>query len=80
MKVKELVAVLSAVDPDLEVYGYTEDEAIASGKHLFRIFHVEGVDVSSAETFRDANHAPSIKFVRSEKSREIAFINLTTDF
>lgn len=80
MKVKDLIAALGKLDPNLDIYGYTEDESLVSGNRLFHIFHMDGVEVSVAETFRDENHAPAIKFGQSEKSRNIAFVNLTTDF
>ena len=80
MKVKDLIAALSKLDQNLEVYGYTEDESLATDSKPFHIFFVDSVDVSATETFRDENHAPAISFGGSDKSRNIAFINLTTDF
>lgn len=80
MKVKDLIAELSKLDQNLQIYGYTEDYSLANEDHRFHIFDIESVDFSAAEIFRDDNHAPAIRFVQSDKSHNIAFVNLTTDF
>lgn len=80
MKVKDLVAALSKLDQNLEVYGYTEDDSLVTQDRRFHIFFMDGVEVTPAETFRDKNHAPAIRFGQSEQLRNIAFVNLTTDF
>lgn len=80
MKVKDLIAALSKLDQNLEVYGYTEDDSLASQDRRFHIFFMDSVEVSAAEMFRDKNHAPAIRFGQSEQSRNIAFVNLTTGF
>ena len=80
MRVRDLVAALSKLDQNLEVYGYTEDESLATDDHPFHVFFIDGVEVSVAETFRHENHAPGIRFEHTDKARKIAFVNITTDF
>lgn len=80
MKVRDLVATLGKLDQNLEVYGYTEDEALATRDRPFHIFFVDSIDVSIAKLFRDKNRAPAIRFGDGENSQKIALINLTTDF
>jgi hypothetical protein len=80
MKVKDLIAQLSKLDQDLEVYGYMEDESLANKDHACHLFVVDSVDVSAAETFRDEDHTPAIRFGQSDSARNIAFVNLTKDF
>lgn len=80
MKVKELIEKLEKLEPDLEIYGYTEDESLAKQSKPFHIFDLDSVDVQVAETFRDENREPAITFGESENSRKLVFINVTTDF
>lgn len=80
MKVKELIAKLEKLEPDLEIYGYTEDESLAKPNKPFYVFDINSVDVQVAETFRDEDRSPSITFGESKNSRKLAFINVTTDF
>lgn len=80
MKVKELIAKLEKLEPDLEIYGYTEDESLAKPNKPFYVFDINSVDVQVAETFRDEDRSPSITFGESKNSRKLAFLNVTTDF
>lgn len=80
MKVKELIAKLEKLEPDLEIYGYTEDESLATPNKPFYVFDINSVDVQVAETFRDEDRSPSITFGESKNSRKLAFLNVTTDF
>lgn len=80
MRVKDLIEKLENLEPDLEIYGYTEDESLARQNKPFHIFGIDSVDVQVAETFRDENRAPAITFGESENSRKLVFINVTSDF
>lgn len=80
MKVKELIKRLESLDPDLDIYGYTEDELFTKQRKPFYIFEIDSVDVKIAETSRDGNRAPVITFGESENSRKLAFISITIDF
>lgn len=80
MKVKELIAKLEKLEPELELYGYTEDESLEKPNKPFHVFYIDSVDVHVAETFRDENRSPCITFGESKNSRKLAFINVTTDF
>ncbi len=80
MKVKELIAKLERLDPDLEIYGYTEDESLEKPNKPFHVFDIDSVDVQVAEIFRDENRSPRITFGESKNSRRLAFINVSTDF
>lgn len=80
MKVKELIAKLEKLEPDLEIYGYMEDESLAKSNNPLYILDIDSVDVQVAEIYRDENRLPCITFGESENSRKLAFINVTTDF
>ena len=73
MKVKELIKKLQAIDANLDVYAYTEDES------SLQIMDFIDVSVSMVEFSRDENRKPLIKF-SSQEGIQIAFIELTTDF
>lgn len=80
MKVKDLIAKLEKLEPELEVYAYTEDVSLAKPNTPFHVFDIDSVDVQVAETFRDDNGSPCITFGESKSSRKLAFINVTIDF
>ena len=80
MKVKDLIAKLEKLEPELEVYAYTEDESLAKPNKSLHVFDIDNVDVQVAEAFRDEDRSPCITFGESKSSRKLAFINVTTDF
>lgn len=45
MKVKDLVDRLSKLDPNLDIYGYTEDLKLASDDRPYHVFSIGSMDV-----------------------------------
>lgn len=80
MKVKDLIAQLSKIDQNLEVYGYSEDESIATQEKPFRFFAVEDVSVNRAILNRGKYGTPEAVFDSGEGSQNLAFLNMTADF
>jgi len=79
MKVKDLIAKLKTIDPELNILCYSEDESLVSGKNLIRLLEIDSVDVSEGEISRDDNGELCIKIGKGEYSSPVAFINLTVD-
>ena len=82
MKVKDLIAQLNKLDPDLELYGYTDDDSLATSERAYHVFSIEGADISVIQRERDNNGRPVFRFsnIEARESRKVAFINVTTDF
>lgn len=80
MKVKELIDVLSKLDPSSEVYCYCEDESLQTPDKLFSIFLIDSADETIAITERNDNREPTIRFDSGAGSRKLALLNITTDF
>jgi len=81
MKVNELIEKLSKLDPTLEVIGYTEDEKLLPAKdRFFLLFAIDDVSVTEAERVHTDDGQPYLKFGRSEASRKIATLGITSDF
>jgi hypothetical protein len=79
MKVRELIQKLSVFDQNLEVICWTEDEGLVAEDHLFRLFHVNSVELTHGEPTR-IDGAPSMKIGKSGSSVAYAVIDITTDF
>ena len=79
MKVKELIAQLSAIDPELNILCYSEDESLVSGKNLIRLLEIDNVDVAEGEISRDDNGELQIKIGKGPHSSPVAFINVMVD-
>lgn len=80
MKVKELIAALSKLDPDLPVICYSEDEALQAEGHMFRLLEINHVDALEGEMMRDDNGVATLKLGNSPLSTKMASIDVTTDF
>lgn len=80
MKVRELITQLEKLDPNLEVYCYTEDERFATEDRPFWIFDLQHVQTVNAELSRDAHHLPVTKFENSPSARTIVTIDVSSDF
>jgi hypothetical protein len=81
MTVKELILELSKLDPELEVLCYSEDGELLPPGHLFRLLYIESVTVNDAERRRNSDDGiPSLKFMKTEHSEKLAFLNVTVDF
>lgn len=80
MKVKELIAALSKLDPDLPVICYSEDEALLAEGHMFRLLEINHVDALEGEMMRDDNGVATLKLGNNLLSTKMASIDVTTDF
>ena len=79
MKVSELQARLSKLDPSLEVYCYTEDEKLATQDRPFVIFAVCSADTVRAVQTRLDDGTPYFQF-DNEKGRPVVTLEITGDF
>ncbi len=80
MKVKDLINAISNLDPEMDVICYSEDEKLFSGQHQFRILEIEGVDITEAEKRRGKDGIPTLKLGRSEYSKKLVTLSVTTEF
>jgi len=82
MKVGELMARLAKLDPDMDVYCYTEDERFATDDRPFWFLDVYSVDTAKVRTDRDKNGIPTATFVDLEDkdARMLATINVSSEF
>ena len=79
MIVRELIAALQRVDPDLDVYAYTEDEKLLRPGQGTRFLSIEHVDASGvAFEGRDAEGEPLLRFDNSSSS-VVALITVSTN-
>ena len=79
MKVKELLASLSKLDPEMDVLCYSEDEALIKKDHLFLILEIEELDVIEGEKCRGDDGIPTIKIGRSQSSKNHAALTVTSE-
>jgi hypothetical protein len=80
MKVKDLIKELGKIDQNLEIYGYSEDESIATAKKPFRFFVVDSVSINPAILSRDSDGSPQAKFDDGPGSQKLALITMVADF
>jgi len=80
LKVKDLISVLSKVDQNLEVYGFSEDESIATDDKPFRFFFVDDVSVNGVILSRGDDGSPQATFDSGPGSQRLVLINMSADF
>ena len=80
MKVKDLIFELEKIDPNLEIYGYSEDESIATSKKPFHFFFVDSVSMNRAILSRSTDGSPQAQFDNGHGSQKLALINMVADF
>jgi hypothetical protein len=80
MKVRELLAQLNQMDPELEVLCYSEDSAILPPQHGFRLFDIEATSIVEGEKTRGDDQIPSLKLGKGPQSQKHAIIEITSDF
>ena len=80
MKVKELQEMLADLDPDLELFCYSEEEQIVAEDHLFRLLSIEDVSVIEAERRRGEDRLPSFAIGKTECSEKFALLNVLAQF
>jgi hypothetical protein len=82
MKVSELMAKLAKLDPNMDVFCYTEDERFATDDRPFWLLDVHSVDTTKARMGRDTNGIPTATFVdlEAKDARTFVTINVSSDF
>jgi hypothetical protein len=82
MKVSDLMARLAKLDPNLDVYCYTEDERLATASRPYWFLDLNSVDTTKARMDRDENGLPIATFVdlEAKDARTIVTINVSLDF
>lgn len=80
MKVRQLLEKLSKLDPELEVFCYTEEPVPFPDGHGFRLLDIDSVDVKEAEKRRGEDRVPTVAFGKSSYAKTFAFINVIQDF
>ena len=80
MKVKELIAALESLNPELDVYAYCEDEFMDASKAGFAFYSVDSADKTKAVLSRDSDHKPQIDFGDGQTGREMAIVSLIANF
>ncbi len=79
MKVKQLIAQLQELDPDLEVLCYTEDNDVLPPNHGFRLFDITEAKMADGTRTRGEDHIPSLKLGKGPHSQPHALIDITSD-
>lgn len=80
MKVKYLIVELSKIDQNLDVFGYSESNSIATEQKPFRFFLIEDVSVNQAILSRGRDGSPQALFDNGPNSKRFALINMDSDF
>ena len=79
MLVRELVKELEGLDPDLEIFCYSENPVVEDDGRSWNVLGVEGVGVTSALITRDDDRRLHVKHNTGDLSRRIALISVTLD-
>ena len=80
MKVRELQQQLNKLDPDLEVFCYSEDEILQSKGRMLSLFDIAAVSTTQAEMVRLEDNTPYLKLEKGPDSKNLAILEITLDF
>lgn len=80
MKVHELIAKLQKADPQLDVFCYTEDEALLAKGHFFRLLDIEHIQLREGELRRADDEIPTLKIGKHANSKELVMLGVTCTF
>ena len=80
MKVRELQAKLSKLDPELDVICYSEDERFLDKKRCFIVFEVSEISITKAKRVRLEDRTPYLKLGDGPDSVKLATLEVTSDF
>lgn len=80
MKVKELIAELQKLDPDLQVFAACEDEGVVVPGYLVRPFEVSEASAVSIAIDWDDKGRRTMCAVPPEDGRKFAIIDITSVF
>lgn len=79
LTVRELIAKLSALDPDVRVVFYTEDEEFHTPGHGHRLLDVIEISETDVETYCGDDGIPGMRVGKLPQSVPTAIIELTAD-
>jgi hypothetical protein len=81
LQVKDLIAALEKLDPNLHIYGYSDDPELVGENEAYKVFSVDSVDANQVERDRDdLTGMPKLKFSDSKESQKVALLNLSYRF
>lgn len=80
MKVKEMIAQLQKLDPELSLVVLCEDPEVLEKGQVFRILEPYSADMFLANMSRDSNHKVRLEITAAGEGQKLASINVTTDF
>lgn len=80
MKVKDLMARLGQLSPELDVVVYSEDSTLLNEGQLYRVLDINDIDTGRAVKDRGPMREPVLRFEQSPAAVEIAFIHVVADF
>lgn len=80
MKVKDLLARLSRLNPDIDILVYSEDPGLLSEGESFRILDITDIDTGKAVRDRGPMREPILRFGHGPDAQEIAFLHVVLDF
>jgi hypothetical protein len=78
MKVKELITLLSKLDPEISIYGSCEDGDVLENNQAVRLFDFDQADALDAVLTRLPDGTLQADLVSSGEGRKIAFLGMTT--
>ena len=78
MKVKELIAQLTKLDPEMSIYGSCEDRDVLEKDQANRLFDLGQADALDAVLTRWPDGALRADLVASGEGRKIVFLGITT--
>lgn len=81
LKVKDLIAALEKLDPNLDIYGFSDDPELVGENEAYKVFSVDSIDAHQVERERDdLTGMPQLKFSAGEGSQKVALLNLSYRF
>lgn len=80
MKVKELIAQMHRFEPEMEVFCYSEDEALLPQGHGFRLLDIVEISTLDGTRVRGSDGIPSMKIGNTPESSVCMVLEVTGDF
>ena len=81
INVKDLIAELEKLDPNLDIYGYSDDPELVGENEGYKVFSVDSVDAHQVNKDRDElTRMPKLIFSAGEGSQKVALLNLSYRF
>jgi hypothetical protein len=80
MKIKDLLAQLQPLNPEMEVLVYSEDAVLLGEYAPYRLLDIVEIDSGRAVADRGPQGEPMLRFERTPDAREFAFLHVVADF